>query len=67
MIGIGCFAAKTKKYNRKTSLKDKTGSKKAVFILFTDHDKKWMGKKKQEKKVTDANYIPRTEEFRKTT
>ena len=67
MVGVGCFAAKTKKHNRKPFFKNNTGNKKAVLVLPADHDQKQMNKKKQKKKVAkDANYIPRTEKFRKT-
>ena len=35
-------------------------------MLFADHDKKMINQKKTKKVVTDVNYIPRTEKFRKT-
>ena len=66
MVGVGCFAAKTRKYNKKPFFKDNTGNKKTVFVLLVDHDQKWMGQEKQKKMAEDVNYIPRTEEFRKT-
>ena len=67
MVGVGCLATRTKIYNRKLFVKNKTGSKKTVFMLSVDHDKKWMGQKNKKKMATDVNYIPRTEKFRKTT
>ena len=43
MVGAGCFATKTKKYNKKHFFKDKTGNKKTVPELPADHDQKWIG------------------------
>ena len=49
MVKADCFAAKKKKYNRNTFFGNKFNSKKAIFILPTDHDQKLMGKEKQNK------------------
>ena len=50
MIGIGCFTARTRKYNKKPFFKNNTGSKKAVFVLFIDHDQRWMGQENKKKR-----------------
>ena len=65
MVGTGCFATKTKKYNRIFFFKNKTGKKKRFLCcLLTMIKNGWV--KKRKKAATDVNYIPRTEKFRKT-
>ena len=64
MVGVNCFAARTRKHKRNPFFKDKFNSKKAVSLLSADHGKKKRGKKKK-RVATDANYIPRMENSEK--
>ena len=50
MVGVNCFATRTRKHNRKLFFKNNTGSKKAVFVLPADHDQKRMDQEKQKTK-----------------
>ena len=66
MVGVDWFATKTEKHNRETFFGNKFNNKKTIFVLFVDHGQKLMGQNNKKKAVTDVNYIPRTEKFRKT-
>ena len=43
------FCNQNKEHNRKPFFKNNTGSKKAVFMLFADHDQRWMGQENKKK------------------
>ena len=50
MVGVGCFAAKTKKYNRKPFFKDNTGNKKTgLYCLLTMIKDGWVRKNKNKR------------------
>ena len=61
--GLVVLQPKQKTWQKK-KIKDKTGSKKTIFMLLADHDQKWINQKNKKKLVTDVNYIPRPEKFR---
>ena len=49
MVGVGCFAARTREHNKELFFKDNTGSKKSIFVLPADHGKRKMGQEKKKK------------------